>query len=77
MFLVNPANKNRIRVRWCTSVCPEELIDECVDEFIATSHKVPRFNAPLESLRGLWTLEDRYESPTHESADETDDVMHV
>ena len=35
-------------IQWITSVYPEELIEDELEEFIATNHKIPEYNTPID-----------------------------
>ena len=53
MFLVDPVFKKNIMIQWRCSVYPEELIEDELEEFLATHHKVTFRKCPYEETLAL------------------------
>ena len=51
MMVVNPCTRKKLMVQWITSVYPEELIEDELEEYIATNHKIPEYNTPIDPTK--------------------------
>ncbi|XP_075252132.1 uncharacterized protein LOC142344404 [Convolutriloba macropyga] len=58
MMMVNPVTRKKLMIQWITSVYPEELIEDELEEFIATNHKIPEYNTPIDPNKGLYVMVD-------------------
>ena len=58
MMVVNPSTRKKLMIQWITSVYPEELIEDELEEFIATNHKIPEYNTPIDPTKGLYVIVD-------------------
>ena len=58
MMVVNPLNRKKLVLQWISSVFPEELIEDELEEFIASNHKIPEYNIPIDPTKGLYVLVD-------------------
>ncbi|XP_063715869.1 uncharacterized protein LOC134843624 isoform X2 [Symsagittifera roscoffensis] len=58
MMVVNPCTRKKLMVQWITSVYPEELIEDELEEYIATNHKIPEYNTPIDPTKGLYVVVD-------------------
>ena len=72
MFLVDPVFKKNIMLQWRCSVFPEELIEDELEEFLATHHKVPEYNDPIDDDRGVWVVVDDKDHPSNTIAGDYD-----
>ena len=72
MFLVDPVFKKNIMLQWRCSVFPEELIEDELEEFLATHHKVPEYNDPIDDDRGVWVVVDDKGHPSNTIAGDYD-----
>ncbi|XP_075242226.1 uncharacterized protein LOC142337051 [Convolutriloba macropyga] len=72
MFLVDPVFKKDIMLQWVCSVYPEELIEDELEEYLATHHKVPEYNDPLEENKGIWVVTDEDGHPSNTIAGDYD-----
>ncbi|XP_063728763.1 uncharacterized protein LOC134856339 [Symsagittifera roscoffensis] len=58
MMVVEPGNRKKLMVQWTASAYPEDLIEDEIEEHIATHHTVPEYNIPLDDSKGIWIIID-------------------
>ena len=51
MMVVEPGNRKKLMVQWTASAYPEDLIEDEIEEHIATHHTVPEYNIPLDDSK--------------------------